>query len=444
MTGQRPAPWTRRAPDAPDVFDGIGIGKTPPIPRPPFFCTPIACIVAPKESQTLRIFEEGSSAMRLITRCFPVRRLALLAPLVLAACVGAPSEWDFDFRPNAPRGNVTVADRPDPDSRGLITYDSYQVAIARRGDTVTDVATRIGLPTSELATFNGRAAADELRAGEVLALPRRVDGGTPGTGTDIASIAGAAIDAADGSNAANPTVRGPQMPDGQEPVRHRVARGETAYSVARLYGVSVRSLAEWNGLGPDLAVREGQHLLIPIVIETADADNDSRPGDSVAPLPPSAVNPLPGNIESAALPDLQGAGAGTPAPAPSAAAAAAPAPAQSSAPLIRPIDGPIVRGYGSGNEGIDIGAAVGAPVRAAADGTVAAITQDTDQVPILVIRHSGGLLTVYANIQSITVSRGDRISQGQTVAQVGGGEPSFLHFEVRRGFEAVDPADFLP
>lgn len=375
--------------------------------------------------------------MRLFMNTSIARRLPLLAPLLLAACVGSPSEWDFDFRPNAPRGNVTVADRPEPDSRGLISYDSYQVAIARRGDTVADVATRIGLPAAELASFNGRTEADALRVGEVLALPRRVDGGASatGSGTDIASIAGAAIDAAGGDTA---RATGPQLPAGQEPVRHRVGRGETAYSVARLYGVSVRSLAEWNGLGPDLAVREGQYLLIPIVIASGDGPDDSRPGDSVAPLPPSAANPLPGGIETAALPDLEGTGTGT------AAAAPAPAAAQSSAPLIRPVSGSVVRGYGSGNEGIDIGASAGTPVRAAADGTVAAITQDTDEVPILVIRHSGGLLTVYANIQNITVSRGDRINQGDTVAQVGPGDPSFLHFEVRRGFEAVNPADFLP
>ena len=50
-----------------------------------------------------------------------------------------------------------------------------------------------------------------------------------------------------------------------DPVRHRVEAGETAYSIARLYGVSVTALASWNGLGPDLAVRENQELLIPIV-----------------------------------------------------------------------------------------------------------------------------------------------------------------------------------
>ncbi len=374
--------------------------------------------------------------MRLPMIRFARRSLMLMAPALLAACVGAPSEWDFDFRPNAPRGEAVTADRPDPDSRGLISYDSYQVAVARRGDTVADVATRIGLGADELASFNGRSAGDALRDGEVLALPRRVTGGTtPGAGNDIASIARGAIDAAD---AANPTTSGPQLPDGQEPVRHRIARGETAYSVARLYGVSVRSLAEWNGLGPDLAVREGQFLLIPIVIENAAAPEATEPGTSVAPLPPSSSAPLPGQIETATLPDLEGTGTGAPEAAP------APAPQQSSARLIRPVEGSVLRGYGSGNEGIDIGAAAGTPVRAAADGTVAAITQDTDQVPILVVRHADGLLTVYANIQNIRVSRGDNVSRGATVAEVGSGDPSFLHFEVRRGFEAVDPSDFLP
>ncbi|MBF9044677.1 peptidoglycan DD-metalloendopeptidase family protein [Rhodobacterales bacterium HKCCE4037] len=375
---------------------------------------------------------------RFATR-FACRGLPLLAPLALAACVGAPSEWDFDFRPNAPRGEAVVADRPAPDSRGLISYDSYQVAIARRGDTVADVATRIGLGAEELASFNGRSAGDALRDGEVLALPRRVTGGTT-PGGDIAAIARGAIDEAD---AANPGVSAPQLPAGQEPVRHRIGRGETAYSVARLYGVSVRSLAEWNGLGPDLAVREGQYLLIPIVIENARAPDASEPGTSVAPLPPSASAPLPDGIETQTLPDLEGTGTGETAAAPAATPAPA-APQQSSARFIRPVEGSILRGYGSGNEGIDISAATGTAVRAAADGTVAAITQDTDQVPILVVRHSGGLLSVYANIQNIRVSRGDSVSRGQTVAEVGGGDPSFLHFEVRRGFEAVDPTDYLP
>ncbi len=365
--------------------------------------------------------------------------LGLCLPL-LAGCVGNVSDLDFDFRPGPISSRITgeTAPRPAPDANGLITYESYQVAVARRGDTVTDVAARVGIDAEELARFNGRSASDTLRADEILALPRRVAPGGTG-GTDIAAIATGAIDAAEARNGgtagANVLVQG-----GQEPVRHRVDRGETAYSVARLYGVSVRSLAEWNGLGPDLSVREGQYLIIPIVIEDASAPTtaSAAPGDTVAPLPPSASSPLPDRIEQATLPP-QGTQA-----APATAADPAPEPEQVGARFVRPVAGDVIRPYGSGNEGIDIGAATGTPVRAAGDGEVAAITQDTDQIPILVVRHPDGLLTVYANIRNITVSRGDSVSQGQTVAEVGPGDPSFLHFEVRRGFEAVNPNQYLP
>ena len=103
----------------------------------------------------------------------------------------------------------------------------------------------------------------------------------------------------------------------------------------------------------------------------------------------------------------------------------------------------MLRGFSARNEGIDFRAAEGSAVAAAAAGTVAAITRDTDQVPILVLRHAEGLLTVYANIKDITVEKGDSVSAGQRIASVGGGDPSFLHFEVRRGFDAVDPAPLL-
>ena len=82
-------------------------------------------------------------------------------------------------------------------------------------------------------------------------------------------------------------------------------------------------------------------------------------------------------------------------------------------------------------------------MQAAAAGTVAAITTDTEQVPILVIRHDNNLLTVYANIDAISVARGDRVTRGQTIAQVRRGDPSFLHFEVREGFDSVDPMPYL-
>ena len=112
--------------------------------------------------------------------------------------------------------------------------------------------------------------------------------------------------------------------------------------------------------------------------------------------------------------------------------------------LALPVQGSIIREYERDvNEGVDISAPAGTSVSAAADGTVAAITRDTDQVPILVIRHDDSLLTVYANIDDISVEKGDTVSRGQKIAVVRSGSPAFLHFEVREGFESVDPLPYL-
>ena len=300
----------------------------------------------------------------------------------------------------------------------------------------------MGVDAGALARYNGVAPDAALNADAVLALPRRVAPG--GSRPDIATIAGAAIDRAGGGRA----TPAPTAPAGSEPVRHKVARGETAFSIARLYGVSVRSLADWNGLGPDLAVREGQFLLIPLV-----AGGSVEAGAEVAevagvatPAPPSAASALPEVVEAEPLPPSpnldQFRTDAAPPP------AAAPAPATPDEPpsrlaLRRPVAGEVREGFSASNEGIDFLAPQGAAVAAAAGGTVAAITRDTDQVPILVLRHADGLLTVYANIADIRVEKGESVSAGQRIASVGGGSPSFVHFELRRGLDAVDPAPFL-
>lgn len=410
--------------------------------------------------------------------------LAGSALIALAACDSTGS-FDADLRnfgkvgldTSAAARQATTA-RPEPDSRGVISYPNYQVAVARRGDSVAEVAARVGVDAGELARYNALAADTKLNKGEVLALPRRVaepaaPAGattTPGTtGTeriDITSLASSAIDRAAASQPAAPAATAPaatttspaqpvsaptptakpatkpatgMQPAAAEPIRHKVARGETAYSIARYYNVPAKSLAEWNGLTGDLSVREGQYLLIPVASgkPPKTVEQVTQPGQgSPTPEPPSAATPLPAEtppkastpVDKSAAPNL-----GTNRTA-----------ASAGGKFAMPVAGAIIRPYVKGkNDGVDISASAGSPVLAADAGTVAAITKDTEQVPILVLRHDGGLLTVYANIDGIAVKKGDTVKRGQAIAKVRAGDPGFVHFEVRKGYDSVDPVPYL-
>ncbi len=375
--------------------------------------------------------------------------LAGASLIALTACGG----FDLDLRDRFGDAFDTSdavrqehAPRPQPDDRGVISYTGYQVAIARHGDTLADVAARVGADPARLSQYNAISPDAPLRDGEVIILPDRVAELAPATDAittgpirapgeiDVETIAGDAL-----SRVAPDAA--PQT-GSDDPLRHRVERGETAYSVARLYGVTVDALAGWNGLGQDRAVREGQVLLIPVAPDdrravTESEQSTSRPGAGTpTPEPPSASTPLPEDDTATpvARPD--------PPPSPGLSEQRS---AASRSELLFPLSGgDIIRPYeAGGNAGIDIAAPAGTEVRAAGDGTVAAITRDTENVPVLVIRHEGNLLTVYANIDNIVVERGQAVSRGDKIAEVRGGSPSFIRFETRRGFDVIDPMPLL-
>jgi len=384
------------------------------------------------------------------------------ALIVLAGCSGQFSNIDFDLRDlgdgfDTSDAVLNLPDRPEPDDRGVISYPTYQVALAQQGDTVTSVAARLGLEADALASFNGVEADDPLRQGEVLALPTRVAEPSEATGAaplDVGSIATTALDRVEGQAGAAVSAAPTGVPAGAEPVRYRVGRGETAFSIARQFNVPVSTIAAWNTLDANLTVREGQFLLIPQSPTPAPAPSVADapvvdPGvGSVTPLPPSAAAPLPEDTssdspEAPPAPDLN---AGTTTPTPEAPAAPpAPEPQADTAPLLRPVEGTIIRGFVPGRtEGIDIGVPEGTAVKAADAGTVAAVTQDTSGASIVVLRHEDNLLTVYTNLGTTSVSKNDTVTRGQSIAEVGPGNPSFLHFEVRRGLDPLDPEEFLP
>ncbi|PZX18315.1 murein DD-endopeptidase MepM/ murein hydrolase activator NlpD [Palleronia aestuarii] len=338
-----------------------------------------------------------------------------------------------------------VAAPPRPDARGVVSYPNYQVVVAGRNDTVEAISSRVGLPAQEIARFNGLPLGVPLRAGEIVALPRRVAEPTPTPAAPVRGNSSLAMPGAvttapleERANSAIIRAETAGTPARPEPVRHQVQRGETAFSIARRYNVPLEALRDWNALPADMTVRVGQYLLIPTVTAAAPPANvTSAPGaGSVAPEPPSAAEPLPEEDATQAPPDDV--------PASPDLAEEATAESASGARLALPVNGPIIRAFSRGtNDGIDISASPGAPVRAADGGVVAAITRDTDQIPIIVLRHEGNLLTVYAGVDDVSVEKGDTVARGETIARIRNTSPSFLHFEVRQGFDSVDPVSFL-
>lgn len=103
-------------------------------------------------------------------------------------------------------------------------------------------------------------------------------------------------------------------------------------------------------------------------------------------------------------------------------------------------------GASSNHKGIDIGAAGGADIVAAADGTVKAASYSSAAGNYVMIDHGGGLYTVYMHASSLLVSPGQTVTAGQVIAKVGStgiSTGNHLHFGVSLNGSYVSPWSYL-
>jgi murein DD-endopeptidase MepM/ murein hydrolase activator NlpD len=195
----------------------------------------------------------------------------------------------------------------------------------------------------------------------------------------------------------------------------------------------------------------------PVVVAAPATPVTSTPAPSIesspAAPPPIAVTPVappPARPtgETAAPPPVAPETAALPPPPPE----DPPPPPRSGRAFAWPVRGNVISGFGSKpgglqNDGINIAAARGAPVRAADAGVVVYAGNELKGFGnLLLLRHADGWMTAYAHLDEIGVERGQQVQRGQVVARVGqsGGVTSpQLHFEVRRGTRPVDPKDHL-
>lgn len=253
-----------------------------------------------------------------------------------------------------------------------------------------------------------------------------------------------------------------------------VDSGDTLAVISQRFNVKVEAFEKANRLKRGAPLRAGRKLLLPTGAK--DRGPIRRTTSAAAPtvtIPPLAGPPAATSVGPVSPTPYRPS---TPAPGPYRPAAPAPgrtgsiveaAPPPTDAQIaalgagrfIWPLRGTLLSSYGpkgggQRNDGVDIGAPTGTPVRAAADGEV---VYAGDLVPgfgnLVLVKHTDGWVTAYAHLSKASVTMRQRISQGEQVGLVGssGGvsEPQ-LHFEVRYSpsprekARAIDPALVLP
>jgi lipoprotein NlpD len=238
---------------------------------------------------------------------------------------------------------------------------------------------------------------------------------------------------------------------------YRVQRGDTMYSIAFRHGVDYRDLAEWNGIAPPYTIYPGRELRLGPARATAKPPvAQAAPPPRPAP-PPASTVAKPEPFEPVASPPPS-ANAGTPSrvgppttPPPPAAPPPPSEPVAAGDIAWRwPAEGQVVGTYAAGDpmkQGIDIAGRAGAPVKAAADGTV--VYSGNGLIgygELIIVKHNASFLSAYGHNQKRLVQEGDKVKAGQTIAEMGssGASKDELHFEIRRNGKPSNPLDYLP
>jgi septal ring factor EnvC (AmiA/AmiB activator) len=96
--------------------------------------------------------------------------------------------------------------------------------------------------------------------------------------------------------------------------------------------------------------------------------------------------------------------------------------------------------------GVGIRASVGSPVRSVAPGKVVNVRQLGTYGLTVIVEHGGGDYSIYGSLNRADVREGQNVAKGQLIGGVGISDPELpphLHFEIRHGGPAMDPAAWL-
>lgn len=260
------------------------------------------------------------------------------------------------------------------------------------------------------------------------------------------------------------------------PREYRTRAGDSLYGISRMFNVSTSDIAQLNNLKAPYKLKGGETLRLPTLTMKTVAVPVARPPLPSVGAPAQTPSTAPDVFAGGATPPSVGkpeilkppASASAQAldikPAPIQVAKApdeppakktpitAQVPKRSSSKFLKPVDGKILSTYGPKegglhNDGINIKAAAGTPVKAAENGVVVYAGSELEASGnLVIIRHQDRWMTAYAHMDKISIKRGDTVKRGAvigTVGSTGSVDAPQLHFEVRRGTEAINPKIYL-
>ncbi len=255
------------------------------------------------------------------------------------------------------------------------------------------------------------------------------------------------------------------------PRQYRARPGDTLYSVSRLFSVPTSDIAKLNGLKAPYSLKGDEVLRLPTLTRKTEAvviaqgekiksreivKPAARPVVSPAARPFPAIPPKVGGgvvsppvVVKAVLPPPEvKVVEAAPEPPPKKTPITAKVPKRASSKFLKPVEGKIISAYGPKkdglhNDGVNIQAPRGTPVRAAENGVIVYAGNDLEASGnLVIIRHQDKWMTAYAHMDRLLIKRGETIKRGQSIGTVGSSgsvDSPQLHFEVRRGTEALNP-----
>jgi len=307
----------------------------------------------------------------------------------------------------------------------------------QKAESLATIARRFGMSEAELARENRMARGAKLARGSRLWIPRRPPSASsaPKTIARPVAVKPAPSKQTTTKPAPKPAASKPApstvTPRDFSPAEtggstYVVRRGDSLWGVASKHGLTVAELARLNGISSSSSLEVGQRLVVT-------KSSDEIPGGGVKA--PEAA-PVVSRPDPEPAPVSSGSGSTKP----------------SSRGYIWPIEGRILRSYVNRADekytGIDIAAPRGSEVRAAREGRV---LYAGDGIPaygnLVIVQHDNDTATCYAQLDRVLVKKDQAVRRGQVIGRSGdpgrGREP-YLHFEIRRGGEAVDPEPYLP